>query len=87
MAVKTITITENAYNFLKQFKKDNQSFSEVIIEITKKKGNASSILGSLKHRSKELDRMGSEISKKRKDFSLDFNSREKKFRERLNDSS
>jgi len=37
MAVKTITITEGAYNSLKSLKGENESFSEVIGRITKKR--------------------------------------------------
>lgn len=37
MAVKTITITEGAYNSLKSLKGENESFSDVIGRITKKR--------------------------------------------------
>jgi len=37
MSVKTITITEGAYNSLKALKKEHESFSEVIGRVTKKK--------------------------------------------------
>ncbi|MEK6961033.1 MAG: antitoxin VapB family protein [Nanoarchaeota archaeon] len=37
MTVKTITITEGAYNSLKSLKGENESFSEVIGRITKKR--------------------------------------------------
>ena len=36
MAVKTITITEEAYNHLKSAKSEEESFTEAIIRITKK---------------------------------------------------
>ena len=36
MSVKTITITEEAYNHLKSAKSEDESFTEAIIRITKK---------------------------------------------------
>ncbi len=36
MSVKTITITEEAYNHLKSAKSGDESFTEAIIRITKK---------------------------------------------------
>ena len=36
MSVKTITITEEAYNHLKSAKGEEESFTEAIIRITKK---------------------------------------------------
>lgn len=44
MAVKTITITEDAYKALADDKKQNESFSEVILRTHSKKGNVESIM-------------------------------------------
>ena len=45
MATKTITITVDAYNRLKQLKKDDrESFSDLIIRITPEKRKLSDIL-------------------------------------------
>ena len=58
MVVKTITITEEAYNVLKCLKKTDQSFSEIIIEVGEvKRGNIGKFFGILKNRSKELSDM------------------------------
>ena len=44
MATKTITITIEAYNRLKQFKNDGESFSDLITRIVPEKRNLSDIL-------------------------------------------
>jgi predicted CopG family antitoxin len=47
MSTKTITKTEEAYNRLKSRKKENQSFSEVIIENFPSKRKLSEILAEI----------------------------------------
>ncbi len=37
MAVKTITVTENAYDALKSLKEPNESFSETLLRVAKRK--------------------------------------------------
>lgn len=37
MAVKTITVTEEAYNALRKMKEDEESFSRVIIRLSERK--------------------------------------------------
>lgn len=37
MAVKTITVTENAYTILSHMKEPNESFSDVILRVSRKK--------------------------------------------------
>ncbi len=37
MTTKTITVTENAYIALKHMKQENESFSETIVRITKRR--------------------------------------------------
>jgi len=44
MAHKTLTISEEAYNALAREKQSNESFTEVILRMTSKKGKASSLL-------------------------------------------
>ncbi|MBI2631892.1 hypothetical protein HYW75_02730 [Candidatus Pacearchaeota archaeon] len=86
MVVKTITVTEEAYNALKHLKKDEQSFSEIIIEISsEKKGDISGFLGILKNKSKELAEMRKEIKKRKGEINKESSEREKKIRKRLND--
>lgn len=46
--VKTITISDKAYEFLKMLKGENKSFSEIIISVKKGKQEIMSYAGSLK---------------------------------------
>lgn len=55
MAVKTITVTEEAYNALRRLKGGGESFSEVILKVTKNKIDFTKYAGVLsEHRAKEL---------------------------------
>ncbi|NPA76396.1 MAG: antitoxin [Candidatus Diapherotrites archaeon] len=47
MAVKTITIREDAYRLLKSVKKPDESFSDVIIRILGKKRSGKDVLKEL----------------------------------------
>jgi len=44
MAHKTITISEEAYDALARMKKTNESFTEVILRLTSRKGSAQALL-------------------------------------------
>ena len=48
MAHKTITISENAYEALARSKKENESFTKVILRLTSESGSASSLLEHLR---------------------------------------
>ena len=48
MAHKTITISEEAYRALKRMKEKNESFTKVILRITRKKGTGVNLLKFLK---------------------------------------
>ena len=56
MAHKTITISEDAYRELARMKKENESFTEVILRLTSVKGSAGALLKYLEQtgRSDEL---------------------------------
>ena len=58
MAHKTITISEEVYRELARMKRDNESFTEVILRITSRKGSAEALLRflELSGRSEELAR-------------------------------
>ena len=44
MAHKTITISEDAYNALKSAKNENESFTDVILRVFKKRKNITQLL-------------------------------------------
>lgn len=52
MATKTISITEEAYEILKSWKEDNESFSNIITKIGKK-NRLSDFVGILSEKSKK----------------------------------
>ena len=84
MVVKTITITENAYNSLKKLKHGEQSFSEIIIEVTKEKhGSLDRFFGILKGSEKELDKLKESVKSYRKKFDMDSGKRTEKLRKQL----
>jgi len=47
MTVKTITVTEDAYEALKRMKAENESFSKVILRVTKSKESVEKYFGAL----------------------------------------
>ena len=73
MATKNISITEEAYDRLARLRKRNESFSEIIVEITGKKAKLSDFHGilseeaanALENNISETRRMHRELHKKR----------------------
>ncbi|MGQ9515567.1 MAG: antitoxin VapB family protein [Thermoproteota archaeon] len=47
MAHKTITISEEAYRELARIKRENESFTEVILRLTSERGSAKALLSYL----------------------------------------
>ena len=77
MAVKTITITENAYNRLKSTKSEDESFTDAIIRITNRnpldalvgiltKEDAAELRGNIKEIRRKMDAEVAETAKKLK---------------------
>lgn len=77
MATKTITVTENAYDFLCGIKKENESFSHLLIRLAKEKGIADKYFGILKE--DNINETRTNLKKIRKNLSGDFARREKVF--------
>ena len=53
MAVKTITVTEEAYGSLKRLKSENESFSDLFLRLADASTTAKDILGFLRHSPEE----------------------------------
>lgn len=64
MTTKTITIIENAYNALKREKMKDESFSEVILRLTKKRGSLMDSVGAWKHMTDEEEKRIKKIIEK-----------------------
>ena len=84
MVIKSLTITEEAYNMLKRLKHGDESFSEVIIRTSKNKiGATSEFLGALKITNEDNEKWKRNIKESRKAIESDFINRSKKFRKAL----
>lgn len=87
MAVKTITITEDAYNALRRIKYGDRSFSEVIMEVVgTKKNNFDKYFGILKG-SHALAGLRKNLKKYRAQADADARRKAEKLRLRNYDSS
>jgi predicted CopG family antitoxin len=83
MAVKTITITEQAYNSLKWIKKENESFSELFLRISKKPITTKQITGILNRTPEESEKNIKEFWTNRKQLSEAIKKRRENARTRL----
>lgn len=64
MTTKTLTIREEAYKRLKEFKKKGESFSDVILDLTGAKSNFRSGFGEWKGSTEKLEETIQEGRKK-----------------------
>lgn len=84
MVIKSLTITEDAYETLKKLKFKDESFSEVILRISKGKSNViEKYFGILKMSEKEVNEWQKRIKEGRKEFDKHFKERQEKFKEML----
>lgn len=72
MAIKTITITEDAYNSIKNLKDAGESFSELFLRISKKTTKVEDLLGALKLSDEDAEAMKKRIAEYRKKTSEDI---------------
>ncbi len=63
MAVKNISITEEAYNALKREKRDKESFTETILRLTERSGSLADCFGTWKMTDGEEATMKRELSR------------------------
>ena len=84
MTIKSLTITEGAYEALKTLKHGDESFSDVILRISKEKiGLAARYLGVLKLTDKETEEWKLNIKRWHEEFNKEASERIKKIRKRL----
>jgi len=67
---KVISLSDDAYEALKNAKEAGESFSEVVRRIVKKEKNIFDFFGRWPGPKEELDKMGSDIKKDRESFKL-----------------
>ena len=79
MTVKTITITESAYNTLKNMKHEDESFSEVIARIGSEKKPISEFFGLLKDSGDSAEELQKKVKEIRKKTSESFRRRHANF--------
>lgn len=80
MTVKTITVTEVAYETLKRMKVEDESFSEAIIRIGSEKKSISDFLGLLKDSDESAEKMQLRAAETRKRISESMRKRHASFR-------
>lgn len=80
MVIKSLTITENAYNVLKSWKHGDESFSEVIVRVgSTKKGAAARFCGAFK--GTDTESFEQRVKKRRTEIENELIERQKKFKE------
>lgn len=82
MVIKSLTITEEAYDALKRVKYGSESFSKAILRVTRKKVNPlEKYFGILNLSQKEGKEWENALIKKRKEFDKEMKHRQEKFKE------
>jgi predicted CopG family antitoxin len=69
MTVKTITVTEDAYNTLKGMKREDESFSDVIKRVGSQKKHISDFFGLLKDSETSAEELQQKVKEIRKGVS------------------
>ncbi len=69
MTVKTITVTEDAYNTLKGMKREDESFSDVIKRVGSQKRSVSDFFGLLKDSESSAEELQARVKEIRKNVS------------------
>ena len=81
MVIKSLTITEDAYQALKMLKHGDESFSEVILRMSQKKiGLAAKYFGVLSKNQPEALAFQQRIFQRRKEIEAEFSHRHKKLK-------
>jgi len=78
MVVKTLTITEDAYNSLKQLKHEGESFSEVIKRVSGQKMRIKDLWGTLVETPNEMEAFAGRVKEARKELGKGFDERMKR---------
>jgi len=80
MVIKSLTITEDAYEALKSMKYGDESFSDVILRLSKEKvGAAAKFFGMWKDKPEFADELARNIKEHRARFDKESAERQKRF--------
>ena len=80
MVVKTITVTEEAYNSFKQLKQSDESFSDLMKRISGGRKTVNDIYGALKGKI-DIEELQQRMKDSRKKFSEDWEERDDRLRQ------
>ena len=81
MVIKSLTITEDAYEILKHLKHGDESFSDVILRIGKeKRDNIEKYFGIFKRSQAETEAMIVRVKDRRKEITKEFDERQARFK-------
>ncbi len=83
MVIKTITVTEDAYEALKKLKHENESFSQLFKRLGDTKVTVNDIFGLSKSSKEESDEFLKRVSGVRKNMNKDMEKRMHDVRSRL----
>jgi len=80
MTIKSLTITEMAYDALKRLKHGDESFSDVIVRVSSERvGAAARYCGALKQSSEDLQKWKSAVKSRRAELDKELVARAKRF--------
>ncbi|MBS3175614.1 hypothetical protein J4457_00050 [Candidatus Woesearchaeota archaeon] len=83
MSIKTITVTEEAYEVIKGMKQEEESFSELFKRIGKQPARIKDIFGAMKQESKEAEALKKRIKSMKEESRKDMGERMNEIRSRL----
>ncbi len=81
MAIKTITITEDAYNCVSRLKHENESFSKLFLRLGERKLQVKDLIGAIKITEKEAKEWQEQIGESRENLNKDMGERYAHFRQ------
>lgn len=80
--VKTLTVTEDAYDSLKRLKMGDESFSQVIKRIAGQKMKVKDLLGAMVESKEEMDAFANRVKEEREKLGKDMEERIKRVHSR-----
>lgn len=75
MAIKTITVTEDAYSRIKSLKHPEESFSQLFLRLSGEKKRVKDIVGILGYSGEKAAEMQARLKKRREEISRDMEAR------------